>query len=241
MSTSIDMAGAHRDAPEAAGPWRPLHRMGAVAALVSAVLIPIQIATVAAWPPPFGEPAADWFDYVQRRPLAGLVNLDLLLVADNILLVVLVLALATVLWRTSASVTVVSVAAVGLSVAMYVATNPALQMLALSDRYAAATTGAERTVAEAAGEATLANWQGTAFHTAYLLGSAAGIALGVLLVRSGLFGRMIGWLAIVANAVGLGLYLPGVGIYVAIFSVLFLEIWYVLLARRLFRISRRRT
>jgi hypothetical protein len=41
-----------------------------------------------------------------------------------------------------------------------------------------------------------------------------------------------GWLAILANAVGLGLYVPSVGVYIAVFSIVFLEVWYLLIARR---------
>jgi hypothetical protein len=111
-------------------------------------------------------------------------------------------------------------------------------MAALSDWYAAATTDAQRATALAAGEAMLALWQGTAFQAAYILGSAAGILLGVVMLRSGVFGRPTGWLAIAANAIGLGLYLPRVGVLVAVFSVVFLEVWYLLLARRLYRLGR---
>jgi len=42
----------------------------------------------------------------------------------------------------------------------------------------------------------------------------------------------------VGNAVGLGLYIPTVGVFIAVFSVLFLEAWYVLIAARLYRLGR---
>jgi hypothetical protein len=125
-------------------------------------------------------------------------------------------------------------AALGFSgVAMYLASNPAVQMAALSDQYTAATTDAERTTALAAGQAMLAMWQGTAFQAAYLLGSVAGILFGVVMLRSREFSRPTGWLAILANVVALGLYVPRVGVFIAVFSVLFLEVWYVLVALRL--------
>jgi hypothetical protein len=46
-------------------------------------------------------------------------------------------------------------------------------------------------------------------------------------------------MAILGNAVGLGLYVPTVGVYISVFSVVFLEIWYILIARRLFQLGQR--
>lgn len=66
----------------------------------------------------------------------------------------------------------------------------------------------------------------------------AGVLFGLAMLRTGIFSRPTGWLAIVANVVGLGLYVPRAGIYVWVFSVLLLELWYVLLARRLYRLGR---
>lgn len=221
--------------------WRLLYRAAAAAALISAVFIPIQVAVFLVWPPPLDGTAADWFTLLRNHRVAGLVDLDLLLVADNVLLIPILLALYVALRQASASVVVTAVALGLVGVVMYLASNPAIAMATLSDRYAAATTEAQRAATVAAGEATLAVWQGTAFQAAYLLGSAAGIGLGAVMLRSGPFGKPTGWLAIVANTVGLGLYVPGVGVFIAVFSVVFLEAWYVLLARRLLQLSRRAT
>ena len=223
------------------GRWALLYRTAAAAALISAVFIPIQVAVFLIWAPPLDGTAADWFTLLREHRLAGLVDLDLLLVADNILLIPILLALYIVLRRTFPSVVVIAVALGFVGVVMYLASNPAVQMAALSDRYAAATTDTERATAAAAGEAMLAMWQGTAFQTAYLLGSAAGILIGIVMLRSGVFGKPTGWLAIVANTVGLGLYVPRIGLFIAVFSVLFLEIWYLLLARRLHQLGQAAT
>ena len=41
--------------------WKPLYRVGGVAALITAVLIPLQIIVFIAWPPPLEGTASDWF------------------------------------------------------------------------------------------------------------------------------------------------------------------------------------
>jgi hypothetical protein len=219
-------------------PWTTLHRVAAAAAVTSALVIPIQIAVFLAWPPPLHGTAVDWFTLLHHHQLAGLIDLDLLLVADNVLLIPILLALYVTLRRTYESVMTTAVALGFVGIVMYLASNPAIQMAALADRYAAATTDAQRATATAAGEAMLAMWQGTAFQTAYLLGSVAGILIGVVMLRTDAFSNTTGWLAILANTVGLGLYLPGIGVYISLFSVLFLEVWYLLIARRLRQLSR---
>jgi hypothetical protein len=125
-----------------------------------------------------------------------------------------------------------------LGIVFYVASNPAFEMLSLSNRYAAATTEGQRMVLLAAGEAMIATWQGTAFQVAYLVGSVAGIAIGAVMLRSRIFSNLTGYMAILANAVGLGLYVPAIGVFISVFSVLFLEVWYVLVARRLFQLGK---
>jgi hypothetical protein len=57
--------------------WKLLYRVGGVAALITAVLIPIQIVVFVAWPPPLEGPASAWFTLLQENRLFGLLGLDL--------------------------------------------------------------------------------------------------------------------------------------------------------------------
>jgi len=217
--------------------WRLLCRVAGIAALVSAAFIPVQIAVFLAVPPPLSGTSTDWFALLRAHPVLGLVDLDLLLVADNVLLVPLLLALYVVLRRAHESATLLGAAAGLVGALLYIATNPAIQMSRLADRYYAAGAGQRGTI-RAAGEAALASWQGTGFHAAYLLGSLAGIVIGVVMLRTTPFSNLTGWMAIAANAIGLGLYLPGFGVYISVFSVLFLEVWYLLVGVRLLGLAR---
>lgn len=219
--------------------WKLLYWVGGAAALISAVFIPIQVVVFIVWPPPIEGTVTDWFTLFEDNRLVGLLDLDLLLVADNVLLVPIFLALYVLLRRGSESIMAIATALGFLGIALFVASNPAFEMLSLSDQYAAATTDVQRSTFLAAGEAMLATWQGTSFQSAYILGSVAGIAIGAVMLGSGVFSNLAGWMAILANAVGLGLYIPTVGVYISVFSVLFLEIWYILIARRLFQLGQR--
>jgi hypothetical protein len=63
--------------PQPSPSWRTLYRAAGVATLVTAVLVPVQLAVFVAYP--FPETATGWFQLLQDNPLAGLVDLDLLL------------------------------------------------------------------------------------------------------------------------------------------------------------------
>lgn len=71
-------------------------------------------------------------------------------------------------------------------------------MWSLIRDYAAAATDAERALVAAAGEATIARYTGTAFHTSYLLGSLAGILVSWPMLREPAFGR-VAWFILVAR------------------------------------------
>jgi len=217
--------------------WKPLYGVGGAAALISAVLIPLQIVFFVAWPPPLEGTVIDWFTLFQENRLLGLLSLDLLLIVDYVLLVPIVLALYVALRRTSESFMVVATALYFVAIAAYLASNPAFEMLSLSDRYAAATTDAQRAMYLAAGQAMLATFEGTAFHASYVLASVAGIMIGAVMLHSDVFNRVSAYALIVGDVIGLGLYIPAIGIFLSVISVPVLWVWYVLIARRLIQLG----
>jgi Domain of unknown function (DUF4386) len=223
--------------PQPTPSWGTLYRAAGVAALITAALVPVQLAVFMAYP--FPETVTGWFQLLQDNPLAGLVDLDLLLVVDNVLLVVIALALYVALRPANPSVTTMATGLWLLAIVLFIAANPALELLALSDRFATATSAPERAATVAAGEALLAGWEGTAFHVGYVLGQLAGIMIGLVMLRSGRFGRAVPSTLIAGNVVGFGLYLPTIGLAISAMSGLVLWAWYLLIARRFFRLERR--
>ena len=123
--------------------------------------------------------------------------------------------------------------------AAFFSSNPAASMLTLSDQYAAAGGEAQRAMYLAAGQAVLALFTSSAYHASYILGSIAGLTMSVVMLRSPAFGRTAGYAGIAANVLGFGLYVPVIGVWLSLLSVIpFLMIWYVLVARRLLRLAR---
>ena len=118
--------------------------------------------------------------------------------------------------------------------------NTGFEMLALA-RGDAAAGPADQAAYIAAGHGMLASyWDiGTSFVFGYVLSAVGGILLGAALVRAGALGRATGWLFLVANVVGLGIFLPGVGIAVSLVSVLLLWVWFLRIGWSLVRMVRR--
>jgi hypothetical protein len=216
--------------------WDGLYRMGAVAAVIMVVYIPVPIVLYIASPPP--QTVLGFFALFQSNKLLGLVGMDLLYLLANVLAIPTYLAFYVALRRASESVMLVATAFGLIAVTALFAARPAFEMLALSSQYAVATTEAQRTVLLAAGEAMLAIFHGTAFQLHYVLGSISLLMTAAVMLRSDVFSKVTAYVGIVASVTGLGLYMPKIGVAISILSVVGLWVWYILVARRFFQLSR---
>jgi hypothetical protein len=119
----------------------------------------------------------------------------------------------------------------------FISARPAFEMLTLSNQYAAATTDAQRAAFLAAGEAIVAVFRGTAYLASYLLGSITGLIIGIVMLRNGIFGRAIPYLRIASSVLDFGIFVPTVGIFISLFSVLCLLLFNILIGRRLIQLG----
>lgn len=229
------------DAGPADSRWNWLYKLGGAGALLTVGLIPIQIIVFIAWPPPGFQPTSGtviaYFTFLHSHKLLGLIDLDLLLIVDQILAIPIALALYVILRRASESFMLIATALSLVAITTYLASNTNFSLLSLSTQYAAGTSEAERSLFVAAGLAMMAIYAGTAFRVSYILGSIAMIIVAAVMLRSNIFSRVIAWVGILASVIGLGLYVPKIGLYLAFLSVPFLAIWNILIARRLFQLG----
>ena len=223
------------DSENADSRWKGLYKVGGAAALITVVLIPISIIVFIAWPPP--STVIGYFTLFQNNWLLGLMGLDLLLIIILVLGIPILLALYAALRRASQSFMAIALALGLIGTTVHLTSNTAFEMLSLSGQYAAAATDAQRAIFLAAGEAMLATYQGTAFHVNYVLASVVLIVIAVVMLRSNIFSKATAYAGILAGVIGFGLYVPTIGIFISIFSVVFLFIWYILIARRLFQLG----
>jgi len=217
--------------------WNWLYRIGGAAALFGAAIIPIQLIVFIAW----GQPgtAIGWFALFQDNKLAGLLAFELLFVVNAGLGITTTLALYVALRRANESLMAIALV-LGLVEAMAViVARPALEMLYLSEQYAAATTEAQRAMFLAAGEVMWATSHGTVFHVGYNIFSIYLLIVSVVMLRSSIFSNVTAYVGILAAIFNWGLYVPKIGIFLSILGVFpFLAIWNILIARRLFQLGR---
>lgn len=219
--------------------WRGLFLAGAAGAALTALLIPLQVVVFIAWPPPASRSVADWFVLFETSPVLGLVSLDLLMMVEQILVVPVVLALWVLLRGAGESMVTLAAVIWLIAATLMVGSNTGFEMLSLSHGYAAASGEVQRAAYLAAGQGMLASYfdMGTGFVFGYVLTSVAGLALGIVMLRTAAFPRAAGWALAGGSLVGFGLFLPGIGVPLALLSVLFLLAWYVLVARALVRLA----
>jgi len=229
-SLTLPRMGARTSRPEAS--WSPLYRVGAISAIALLILIPIQMAVFLLWPLP--TTVESWFARFNENAIAGLLNMDLLLIVDWALTVLVFLAVVVVARAAHPAWLAIATTFELLAAAAYFTSTGAFEMLALSSRYAAATSDSERIVLRAAGEMVLGAWQGTGFIIATVMSATALLVLSLVLLRSRVLGRAIPLLGI-----GMGITAivpPNAGTVGLVFSLAYLlpfVIWLVLVARAL--------
>jgi hypothetical protein len=207
-------------------------------ALLTGLLIPLQIVAFIMWPPPIDGTVADWFQLFRQSPIIGLVSFDIAILLEEVLLVPIILALYLVLRQESESLMVIASGLWLVSVALFITSNTGFEMLALSQGYANVTSDARRSTYLAAGQAMLASYmqQGSAFVMGYLLASLAGVLVGIAMLRNRVFSRWAAYAVIGGNVLGLGLFVPAIGVPLSIGSVFVLIAWYLLIGWRLLRL-----
>ncbi|MBN2116924.1 MAG: DUF4386 family protein [Anaerolineales bacterium] len=218
--------------------WKLLYQLGGAAALSMVSIIVIQLIAFMTAPPPYNGTALDWFDLFQKNKLIGLIDFELLMVVYTILAIPLTLALYFALRGTDQALMALFFALSLVGTMCFIAARPAFEMLYLSNQFAAATTEAQKALSLAAGETKLATFHGTAFQVSYFLGSINGLIVSLVMLKSRIFSRATAYVRIASSVFDFGLLVPVIGIFLSIFSVLFLFAWNIMVARRLFQLAR---
>jgi hypothetical protein len=225
--------------------WKDLYKAGGVAALIIAVLLLCEIIVFSVWPQP--DTVMGYFELFHDNWLVGLLDLDLLGMAAYILFVPVILALYVALRRASESFMAIATVLFFVGISVFFATNTAFSLLYLSNRYAAATMETQRSMFLAAGQALLTLFNVGAFQVSYVIVSAAWLIISAVMLKSSIFGRVTAYAGILASATAIGAvaleHTPVIGGLLALIislyfaAIVFLAIWVILIARRLFHLG----
>lgn len=216
--------------------YSSLYRIGGAAAVLMVVVTVLHSTVFFV----IGLPGSivEWFELFERSALSGLLAFELLLVGYVILSIPVVLALYAALHRTNPSLMSIYLTLGLIGAVAFVASRPAFEMLSLSNAYAAATTDAQRATYLAAGEATFAVFDGTAFWVSYILGSISSLAISVVILQGSVFSKTTAYLRLASGVFDFGIFVPIIGMFIALLSVFCLMGFNILVARRLLQMGR---
>lgn len=227
--------------------WKSLYKIGGAAAIISALLLLIEIIVFTIWPQPSN--VMGYFALFQSNQLIGLIDFYLLEVFAYIFFVPLFLALYISLKRFNESYTLIAISLAILGIAIFLSTNNSFTMLSLSNQYMAATTEAQKSILLSAGQAILANTGQRAvggFNMGFLMISIAGILFSAVMLRSNNFSKRIAYVGFLAFAISLAEYfrmilLPSsftLLLIIAIASGILLLIWLLMVGRILLQLGK---
>jgi len=219
--------------------WTSLYKIGGIAALVIVGIVFFQAPIFIFYPQP--TTVIGHIQQFQQSKLLGLVDLDLILLIAEILFIPVVLALYGALKRYNpAWMSVALMSALG-GLGLFFACNPTLSFIFLTDQYTAATTEAQKTAILAAGEALIANYNGTAFGLFFILYGIAYIVMAMVMLKSGVFNKATAILGIAIGAMMLIPPLPFLGMFPLVLSYIVILpslAWNVLVGIRLLQLGR---
>ncbi|MFN2217916.1 MAG: hypothetical protein ACK2UA_04880 [Anaerolineae bacterium] len=125
--------------------WRDLYRMGYISCIAFPVVIVLAVIAFFIWPYTAGfASVAGIFASLQESKLAGLISLDLSVVILMPIMIPQVLAVYAALKRVNESYALLALVLGLMGIVLWLAARPLVEMVTLSDRYAAATTDSAR-------------------------------------------------------------------------------------------------
>ncbi|HYF93768.1 MAG TPA: DUF4386 family protein [Symbiobacteriaceae bacterium] len=179
----------------ASSEYRGLYKLGGCVALLIPLVALVDIITAMLQGEAAAAPgtlaATNWFALLQDNWFLGMSNLGLLNIIYNTLSIPLFFALYFALRRVSQAYSLLATVLLVMGAVIYIATNTAFPMLALSGQYAAATTEAQRSLIAAAGQAVLAREDLTpGTFAGFFFVEAAGIMMALVMLRSKIFSKL---------------------------------------------------
>lgn len=191
-----------------------------VAGMMMLVIILLQIIIFVVSPPP--ETVAGFFALYRQTPVLGLLSLDFLYLVNNLLLVFLYLGIAAILFTERPSLTIPALVLGLIGIASYYPSNPAFEMLTLSNQYYMAES-ISQPLYLAAGETLMAGYTGTSFDAYYVMSTLSLLLFSIAALKSKAFPRVVGFFGLMA---GFFMVIPSsAGVIGMVFSLLSLIPW----------------
>lgn len=205
--------------------FQPLFRVSRFLTLVMLILIPLQIIIFLIAPPP--DSVKGFFELFHQNPFLGLLSLDFLYLINNSILVLIYLALSVILFGENPSIVLISLALGLIGIACYFPSNPAFEMMTLSNNYFTSSPD-QQIMFLSAGENLMAGYSGTSFNVYYVLSTICLLLFSYTIIKSNKFKKSVGYWGLIS---GFFMIIPSsAGLIGMMFSLLSLIPWVVFIA-----------
>ncbi len=220
-------------------------RLGGVAALGLLLYV---LATIAVIFGLGGQPASarEIFDLLHTNRLVGILRLDALTTLVMPLYYLLFLSLYRALRKDQPLAAALSLLLGCVGLTLFLSAPSFFSWLALSDKFAAATDAAQKTLLLAAGESVLAadQWHGSGAFVGGLLLQVATLLISLAMLRSTVFKKSTAWIGMVTHGLDLAHilvlpFLPTLGAIIMSTGGTLYLLWFPLLAGDFFRLGRK--
>jgi hypothetical protein len=219
--------------------WKDLYKIGRITTIILELLIVLGGIAFVIWPyTPGSASTLDIFAKLQSDRFGGLMSLDFLLFLSNLIGVLLFLALYVSLKSVNESYALIALVVGLLAAVLIIPARPMAELITLSDGYAAAATDLAKSQYLAAGEALLAQFDGTAYLGNTFLGGLSLLVSSLLMLRSKFFSKAAAYVGIATNLAVCLFFVPVVGMYFLFLCLPGYVIWYILLCRSFIQLER---
>jgi hypothetical protein len=231
--------------------WKRIFRIGGISALIVTAFFLLDMVVLVAFRP-YPETADGWFVLLGNNRIVGLLSLDIFVLAGFPLCYPMFFALYGALKQVDPAVLAFVTILAFAGLAVLISTDKTYSMISLSDRYAAATTDAQKALLLAAGETVLATSNGTGTNLASFFLEGAALIFSIFMLRSGIFGRFTAYMGILGHGLDLArivinlilapitgpALLAPIGIILLAIGGPLQLIWYALTGQRLLQLGR---
>ncbi len=189
--------------------------------------------------------AEECFAMLQENRIVGLLRLDLLTIVFIPLYYVIVLGIYAAFRKTNLAYATLTTLLAFAGITLILATPSVLSLLDLSDKFALATTEAERAQILAAGEAIISSdlWHGTGAFIGGVLAESSYVFISILMIRTKTFNQSIGYIGLITHSLDLlhifvGFYSKDVAAILMVIAGILYVPWLLLLGRRLVQLGK---
>ena len=219
--------------------FQTFYRLGGIASVVIAFSVVFAIAAYFIWPYKGNTTSIESiFTLLQNDRLGGLISLDISMLLIAPINIVMFLAIYATIRQVDESIALIALVLALIAVVLVIICRPLIELTVLSDHYAAAIDPTEKLRYLAAGEVLRSTLDGTAWMMQTVFFMLAGLINCLLMLRTTFFSKATAWLGIFNSVIGLGFFLPTIGLLFLFLNTVGSVPWCLLLARDLFRFKK---